>query len=587
MRLIITFARTYPWQSIILLVSLLLAGIAEGASVSALLPLLSFAINREAGGAFASGDSPSEDGHGFERFVTGFLTSIGVTPTMGVLLVIIVSGITIRSGLLLMVRKRIGYTSSQVMTDLRLDLLRALLSSRWEYFIHQPVGRLANAMATEALRASQSYVFATTLVALLIQASVYTVVALLISWRATVASLGAGMVILAVSYVLVRMSRRAGKRQTNLIKSLLVRLADTLQSVKPLKAMARENLADAVLTKETTRLNRALKREVLSKAALEAAQEPMFATVIATAVFVALEHWQMPLATIMVMVLVLARILGHLGKVQKQYQKMVTTESAFWSLKETIQQAEAARETSHGGARVAFESGIRFDQVSFAYEDLSVLRGASLEIPAGSLTTLVGSSGAGKTTIIDLVTGLLEPTAGEVFVDDVPLRAMDIGDWRRQLGYVPQENLLLHDSVYHNVTLGDPGLDETDAEHALRAAGAWDFVAVLPDGMHTLAGERGSRLSGGQRQRIMIARALVHQPKLLILDEATSALDPASEDAIRQTLEGLRGSLTILAISHQPALVDAADRVYLLEDGKATLGAHSRAAGLLPRRLSD
>ena len=140
---------------------------------------------------------------------------------------------------------------------------------------------------------------------------------------------------------------------------------------------------------------------------------------------------------------------------------------------------------------------------------------------------------------------------------------------------MPQENLLLHVSTYNNITLGDPKLSLSDAEHALRTAGAWDFVSNLPGAIHTIVGERGTRLSGGQRQRIMIARALVHQPRLLILDEATSALDPASEEVIHETLDSLRGSLTILAISHQPALVAAADRVYLLEDGQARLTPHT------------
>ena len=139
------------------------------------------------------------------------------------------------------------------------------------------------------------------------------------------------------------------------------------------------------------------------------------------------------------------------------------------------------------------------------------------------------------------------------------------------IGYVPQENLLLHDSIWRNVTLGDSDLSEADAERALRSAEAWEFVQSLPKGLHTVVGERGAKLSGGQRQRIMMARALVHRPRLLIMDEPTSALDPRSEAAICATMHGLRGQLTILAISHQKALIDIADRVYLLQDRSATL----------------
>ena len=154
---------------------------------------------------------------------------------------------------------------------------------------------------------------------------------------------------------------------------------------------------------------------------------------------------------------------------------------------------------------------------------------------------------------------------------------LDIRSWRRQLGYVPQETLLLHDSVLNNVTLSDPELGEQQAERALRAAEAWDFVTEMPGGIHATVGEGGARLSSGQRQRIMLARALAHNPRLLVLDEATSALDPSSEAEICATLTHLKGDLTILAVSHQPALAEIADRVYRLANGKLVDG--RRAGG--------
>jgi ATP-binding cassette subfamily C protein len=159
------------------------------------------------------------------------------------------------------------------------------------------------------------------------------------------------------------------------------------------------------------------------------------------------------------------------------------------------------------------------------------------------------------------------------------LQDIDIKLWRSMIGYVPQDTILLHDSILHNVTLGDPALSTDQAIEALRAAGAWDFVSQLSDGLETIVGERGGKLSGGQRQRVVIARALVNQPRLLILDEATSALDPETEEAVRQTMESLKGRITILAISHNRAMVQAADYVYQMTDGGAQLlDAESRSA---------
>jgi ATP-binding cassette subfamily C protein len=369
----------------------------------------------------------------------------------------------------------------------------------------------------------------------------------------------------------INKARRAGTRQTKLLISLNRHLTDTLQSIKPLKAMAREKQADSLLAKKTTNLNKALQKQVLSRELLKAVQEPLLTIFMAIGLYLVLVYWQLPLATTMVLAYLLARIVKQVNKVQQQYQEMAILESAYWSLQETIEKTEGSHETTLGSQVPSLKHAVRLDGVSFAYDEDWVLRNASLIFPAGLFTAIVGPSGTGKTTIVDLVTALLRPQQGEIWVDDLPLEQVDIRSWRGMIGYVPQETLLLHDTVFFNVTLGDPELNEEDAEYALRAAGAWEFVTALPRGMHSLVGERGGALSGGERQRIAIARALVRKPKLLILDEPTSALDRDSEAAICETLQQLSGKYTVLAISHQPALMKAADRAYHLQDGEVTL----------------
>lgn len=567
MRLMLAFFRAYPWQTLVMLLALLFAGVAEGIGVSALLPLLNLA-NRPGLEAVVEGPG-MQARSGLEQGVDGFLGVLGLDPTIGILLLIVVLGVTLKCVLLLVARRHVGYTAAQVATDLRLDMLRAMLRSRWVYFLHQPVGKLTNTLASEAQRSAEAFVNGATAITFLIQGIIYGAVALAVSWEATLIGLGAGALIVVVSHVLVRMAQRAGKRQTRLMTSLFARLADALQSVKPLKAMAREHLADVVLARETSSLNTTLRRQVFSGAVLTVAQEEMFTIVIALGMFVALVQFEMPLTMVLVLVLVLGRMLAQVGKAHRQYQRLVIGESAFWSLRGSIEEARKAEEKLGAGTMPSLNKGIVLRSVGFAYDDRRVLDGMTLDIPAGSFTTLVGPSGSGKTTVVDLIIGLLRQQSGLVLIDDTPLKELDIKAWRRLVGYVPQETLLLHDSILHNVTLGDPELSDEEAESALRAAGAWEFVAGLPAGMHSTVGERGGKLSGGQRQRIIIARALVRRPSLLILDEATSALDPDSEAAICRTMERLRGKLTILAISHQAALVGAADKVYRLEKGRA------------------
>lgn len=562
MRLMFNLFRAYPLASFLMLVALFLSGFAEGIGVSALLPMLKVALYPgDTAGSIAGETSQAE------QFVLSLLDWMGIPATLGPLLLLIVVAATFKAILLLVAQRQVGYTAAQIATDLRLDVLRHMMRSRWSFFLHQPTGKLTNTLATEAKRASDAYMNGATALTFLIQAVVYAAVAVAVSWKAALASLIGGAVIIGASHFLVQKTRRAGKKQTQLMTSLMSRLTDTLQSVKPLKAMAREDLTDQVLKLETNRLNKALRRQVFAAAALNSGQDLMFTALIALGIYLALEPFSMSLATVTILVITLGRAFAFLGKVQKQYQKLAQGESAYWALLDTIRQAESEEEPLGGSTRPTLQRDIRFRNVAFAYDEHPVFTDLDLDIPVHRITTLVGPSGSGKTTIIDLLIGLLHPDAGRVLVDDCALEELDLKAWRRSIGYVPQETVLLHDSILHNVTLGDPEISEEQVMRALKEAGAWEFVSRLPDGIHTEVGERGGRLSGGQRQRIAIARALINDPELLILDEATSALDPASEKAIVETLQHLKDHLTILTISHNIALAEVADHVYRLEPG--------------------
>jgi ATP-binding cassette subfamily C protein len=313
------------------------------------------------------------------------------------------------------------------------------------------------------------------------------------------------------------------------------------------------------------------RKQVVQKAALSNLQEPFMMAFVAIFLYVTLVYFEMSLSIMVATIYLIRRILKNIHKIQIEYQSMKGSEDAYWALKQKMREAEKAHEENQGRCTPAFKTGIRMEHVNFGYNDDLILKDLNVDLPKGRFIAISGPSGAGKTTVADLIIGLLRPKQGEVYVDDLPLAEIDIQRWRRMIGYVPQDTLLLHESVFVNVTLGDEEIEESDVEHALRAAGAWDFVSELPNGLHTVVGERGGKLSGGQRQRIAIARALVNKPQLLILDEATSALDPETEAEICDTLRGLSGEVTILSISHQSAMLEASEIAYRLENGNAIL----------------
>ncbi|SOD41415.1 ATP-binding cassette, subfamily C [Nitrosovibrio sp. Nv4] len=545
----------FPRRTAYVLLALLAAGVAEGLSLTALLPLLSTAV----------GDTANSD---VGRRIVAALHSIGIEPSIGVMLLIIVGGMIVKSLILLLANRQVGYTVAHVATALRLELIDALLASRWQYYLRQPMGSLANSVATEALRAANGFEHSVTVLALAIQVLVYGTVAMFVSWQATLTSFLVGIVMLRLLNQLIRATRRAGSKQTQLLRLLLTYLSDVLGSVKSLKAMARDNVADAILHDQTRQLEKATRREIMAREALMALQEPILATLIAIGLYLALVVWDLSMAAVMVMVFLLTRLLSLLNKTQRKYQNLMAQESAYWALRTAIDEARAAAERTTGTRQPTFQKGISLRNIDFDYGAKPIFEGLNLDISVKSFTTIAGPSGVGKSTMLDLLCGLAEPKSGEILIDGVPLREINPRGWRRMIGYVSQENILLHDTVLSNIIVGAPDLVEADAERALRQAGAWDFVCALPDGLNTVVGERGGLLSGGQRQRIAIARALAHQPLFLLLDEPTSALDPESERLVCQTLQKLAQNLTVVAVSHQPALINAADNTYTLLNGK-------------------
>ncbi len=552
------FACRYPGRTALTLLCLLFSGVAEGLSITLFMPLL----QRLMGGAETAA---MPLGGWWERG----LAAAGLSPTLPILLVVIVVGLALKGALFWAAMNEVGYTVSRVATDLRLDLLRAMLKARWAYFTHQPAGQFANAVASEALKASSAYLSAAQGAAAALQLAVYIALALMISWPVAVAGLLTGLLFVGLVHRLVAVSRRAGKRQVALLKSVTGRLVDLLHGLKPIRAMGREAALARYLAADAEALNRAQRSEVRASAAVVAAQEPVLATVMAAGLYAVIRWNLLPLSALLVLAFLFSRLFNQVNQLVQHYQRFVSYENAWISIRDRLAEAEARREPETGRPPPAtLRRGITFRGVTFGYGESPVVRDVTFEIPARRWTAIIGASGAGKTTLLDLLAGLCAPQSGEILLDDQPLAGTDLPAWRRRIGYVPQEMLLLHDSVRINVTLGEPDLTDADVERALRETGAWEFVASLPQGMDTPVGERGARLSGGQRQRIALARALVRRPELLILDEATASLDPATETAICDTLRTLARSTTIVAVSHQPAVARAADRVYEVRDGR-------------------
>src|SRR4051794_12292516 len=409
MRILLTYCKLFPRRTAYVLLALLAAGIAEGLSLTALLPLLSIAI----------GDGGNSD---VGRRIVELLKAAGIEPTIGVMLLIIVSGMILKSLILLLANRQVGFTVAYVATALRLELIDALLGSRWQYYLRQPMGSLANSVATEAYRAANGFEHGVTVLALVVQVIVYGTVAMFISWEATLTSFLIGIVILQLLHRLVRGTRRAGAKQTQLLRHLLTYLSDVLGSVKSLKAMGRDKVADAILRDQTKQLEKATRREVMAREALTALQEPILATIMALGLYIALVMWELSLPSVMVIAFLLTRILGLFNKIQRKYQNLAAQESAYWALRSAIDEARAAAERTTGALQPTLHHGIGLHHINFAYGVKTIFQDLYLEIPVKSLTTIAGASGIGKSTLLDLLCGLADPESGEILIDGVSMK---------------------------------------------------------------------------------------------------------------------------------------------------------------------
>lgn len=284
-------------------------------------------------------------------------------------------------------------------------------------------------------------------------------------------------------------------------------------------------------------------------------------------------------STLSVFALAVIRILPSSSRLSSNLSNLVYGKASVDAIYDDIKEIEVLElNTDSTGKRITeqipFEKEFAVKDVCFAYEnsDRNVLDGASLVLPKNKMVAFVGASGAGKTTLADIILGILKIKSGDMLVDGVSVKD-NMPAWQKKLGYIPQTIYIIDDTIRRNVAFAskDEEIDDAMVWKALEDAQLKEFVEGLEDGLDTVIGERGSRISGGQRQRIGIARALYRDPDVLVLDEATSALDNETEKAIMDSIEALSGKKTMLIIAHRLTTIQNCDYVYRIENGKATL----------------
>jgi ABC-type multidrug transport system fused ATPase/permease subunit len=391
---------------------------------------------------------------------------------------------------------------------------------------------------------------------------------IMVSWQVT----GIALIVASMLLFPLKLFRRRiysyGQVNASTNNNFTTAVQESLQNVRLVTSYANEGAVKDRLKWTFNDLRDAFIRLQFTQTAIHAAHQPVgFVVVFVT--FLTAQALKIPLAEVAVVLYAFNRMTGTIANINESRSHLISWYPAYEQVIKARDGAEAASLTFGNRPLRRLEDEIRLSSVSFSYSaHTRILPDIDLTIPAGKMTALVGASGAGKSTVADLIMGLQRASSGSLSIDGVLIEDIDIHTYRSALGYVPQQTSLFNASIRDNITWSRPTASEEEILAACRLANADSFIREMEDGLDTVIGDGGTRLSGGQAQRISLARALVRKPSLLILDEATSALDTESEKCIQNAIDGILGQTTIVVIAHRLSTIAKADNIVVMDHGR-------------------
>ncbi len=488
---------------------------------------------------------------------------------VGLLLVAYVLLVTVKALLSRSLAIRENLFLEETGLRLRNKLYRVVSGASWESLTARKDSDTINLFTAQLGQVTFGIGEVIHLLASLVTAGVQLGVALMMSVSVTVLVCVLGLCMLAVFRPLRKKSRAYGEEMIRISREFYGELQNQLASVKEIRAYSVEQEHATLFEKISVSFKTARMRYVRQSTV------PGVVYAVAAALLIAVLYWVSTLGLrvetdrLVVLVYIFARLWPFFSSFQGRLQGINSCVPAYEKLNEALSDLRPENEAAQSTADFSDWREAAFDDVHFAYQDSKekVLQGMTFAVHRGEILALMGRNGTGKSTAVNLLLGFLLPKSGAIRVDGEVLTPANIRAWRRQVGYVPQDPLILNASVRENLTRFHPGATDDEVTAALKSAMAWDFVSRLPQGSDTALGDRGIRLSGGERQRIVLARVLLGKPSLIVLDEATNALDYESEEAFQQVIQSMRKRVAVVLIAHKLTTLRLADRALVLENG--------------------
>ena len=549
-------------RAVVALGLLIFLGLTQGISILMLIPLMHFAGITDQGNISA----------GLPGFLTNFIDHTGISLDLQSVLLIYIGIVTVHA-ILTNVHTLINAAIEQGFTRLlRNRLYECIARADWLFITRTHSAELVHVLTMEINRIGGGTHYFLSFISTTVIVMVHIVIALMLSPLMTAITLGCAGTLALLMSPLTRAAHLMGKTLFATQKGMYDTVMEHLGGMKTAKSFGAEDRHIRRFHAFSNKSTRAILHFRYLRARTDVFYEIGAVVTISAIFYSALEIAEVPVAKLFLLVFLFARILPRVSALHQHYQNIINMLPAYAAVTDMQYQCTVAAEPSHTEltAPLSLDTGIIFQNVGFKYpgkDNHFALEGIDLHIPARQMTAVAGSSGAGKTTLSDLIMGLFEPQKGLIRINDLPLTNTNLHAWRKSVGYVPQDTFLFHDSVRANLQWVRPAAQEAELWEALEMAAAL-FVKNLPKGIDTIIGDRGIRLSGGERQRIALARALLRQPTLLLLDEATSSLDTHNEKQIQTAIEHLRGAMTMVVIAHRLSTIRQADQIIILNNGK-------------------
>ncbi|RWQ39680.1 MAG: ABC transporter ATP-binding protein [Mesorhizobium sp.] len=455
--------------------------------------------------------------------------------------------------------------------SIRSALSEQLLRVGYPFFLQQSPGRLLNIISNESWRASDAIQIMLAAIVSASAAIILLVFLLLLSWQMTLL-VTLGLVLVQIAHAVLSANLKAPSRSVASRNSdLASQMLHLVHAGRLIRIFGQESREKAVFDRASDGVRRAafvlLTRQGALPPLTEVLHAMLFLAVVIGAWFVGVSF---PL--IVAFVILLYRLQPYMRALQMAWSQLQGLSGSLEEVVWMLDPSDKPEPPQGSGPFRGLGQGIKFDDVTFTYSGKDrravVLHSAAFEIRSGRSTALIGRSGAGKTTIVNLLCRFVEPDTGRILVDGSPLDQIDPSQWRRHIALASQDLELVDGTIFENIIYGQDDASAGDAERAARLAEAHEFIEHLPQGYETIVGYRGVNLSAGQRQRIALARALVRDPDILILDEATNAVDGLSEAAIVETLKSRAGRRTTIVISHHHSTISFCDDVVILSGGR-------------------